>query len=687
MRHGDSANPEAIVPVAYSPPGKGGWAFEFRWRWLYLAAALFALLGGTAIWFVLTAKSIYIEVEPNAAAVELSGGFSFKVGPRHLIRSGSYQLKLSHPGFLDNTSTLTVGEEPAQIARFQLTPLPGTVTFATPGLDGARLTLDGADIGVTPLAGLTLEAGEYELALRHERYRDLRQTIVVEGRGIHQDFAFEPEPAWAEVTVASEPPGAELLVDGASVGRTPVVAEILEGDREIMLKLPRHKAWRQALEVTAGEPLMLPRVTLEPADGLVFVRSEPSGASVTVAGEFKGLTPLEVELPPGGPYEVALFREGYHPTREMVRVNPEMQRDVMIELRPHLVAVRFQAEPADAELYVDGAFRGPANQTLELVAADQEIEIRKEGYVPYVASFVPRPGLDQLIRANLQSQEQARREQLGVISNAVGQTLRLYTPTGFTMGSSRREAGRRPNETLRDVQLQRLFYLAETETTNAQFLRFNPEHSSGTAFGISLGNPSQPVVRVSWEQAALYCNWLSEQESLPLFYEVSDGRVVGFNPDSNGYRLPTEAEWAWAARVDRNGLSLRYPWGERMPPPPGSGNFADNAAQTYLDEVLMEYNDGVAVSAPVGSFQPNGRGLYDLAGNVAEWVHDFYGSIGIGGDVPVDPLGPENGEFHVIRGSSWAQASVTQIRLSHRDFGVEPRFDLGFRVARYLDEE
>lgn len=76
-----------------------------------------------------------------------------------------------------------------------------------------------------------------------------------------------------------------------------------------------------------------------------------------------------------------------------------------------------------------------------------------------------------------------------------------------------------------------------------------------------------------------------------------------------------------------------------------------------------------------------------MTGNVAEWVNDYYGAAGsIGGTEEIDPLGPEAGQFHTIRGSSWAHGSVTELRLSFRDFGAEPRDDLGFRIARYLGD-
>jgi len=88
----------------------------------------------------------------------------------------------------------------------------------------------------------------------------------------------------------------------------------------------------------------------------------------------------------------------------------------------------------------------------------------------------------------------------------------------------------------------------------------------------------------------------------------------------------------------------------------------------------------------VGSFAPNSNGFFDMGGNAAEWVHDYYGSSGqIGTAMETDPLGPVQGTYHVIRGSSWAHGTITELRLSFRDYNNESRDDVGFRVARYLE--
>lgn len=676
---------DPIAPIDFTPRQQEKRRFSYRFHWFHVVVAVFVLISSVSGWFVLTAKSVSIQVDPITAEIQIDGGLNFRLGQRYLIRSGSYEITLTNEGYHDTTTQLLVGSEQSQTHPYTMRKLPGLVSIDTGNVSGARVQLDGIDIGETPLTDVAIEPGEHQLTISQDRYLDYGETITVEGRSVQQSFEANLEPAWATISFTTAPAGADVIVDGELMGVTPLNAEILQGRRDVTLKLPGHKAWQDDFDVIAGEDFAVPQVELEPADGLVFIQSSPSGASVTIDGEFQGLTPLEVALTPNETHEATFFKNGYQPGSTTIRTAPNEESAVSFDLDPVLATVRVIAEPTDAELYINGEFRGEANQTLELMAVAQQIEVRKEGFVPYTTEFTSRPGLDQVIRVSLKSLEQARLEQIKPeITTVAGQTLKLLYPGAFTMGASRREPGRRSNETLRDIQLTRPFYLAYTEVTNAQFRQFNSDHNSGTIQGLTLNNEAQPAVRVTWTQAALYCNWLSEQEGLPVFYQVEGEEVIGINPDSIGYRLPTEAEWAWAARTDGSGNTLKYPWGDQLPPAENSGNFADVTVQAYLGEVMFDYEDGYFATAPVASFNPNHYGIYDLAGNVSEWVHDYYGSAGSIG-VETDPLGPEMGEFHVIRGSSWAHGAVTEMRLSFRDFGVEPRDDVGFRVARYLE--
>lgn len=679
---------DPIVPIDFTP--RGAERKGFRLPFTVAGVAVTTMLGvfvGIS-WFVLTARSVVFEVTPAADEMDLSGALSMPVGARYLIREGEVTVNIRAAGYYDYNGTVTVGDAQAQTFAIELIPLPGFLDLDTGSVSGAEVFVDGEAVGMTPVQQLELAAGEHTLSLRLDRYETLDTTVVMEGRSTSQALSLTLLPAWADVQFATNPPGALVTIDGVDAGQTPLTTEVLQGEHEVLVKLGAHKAWTGKIAVVAREAQTVPTIALEPADGLVTLRSTPSNASVTLDGVYKGQTPLELQIPPGSAHQLAFFVNGYQEATRRVTTSAAEESTVAVTLEPITSSVLISATPADAEVFVNGASRGKANQTLELLAASQTIEIRREGYVPYTTNFISRPGLEQKLEVSLKSLEQQRIESIKpeIVTN--GQTLKLVYPGNFVMGASRREAGRQANEIIRNVSLTKPFYLSVTEVSNAQFAEFDPEHSSGVVEGRTLANPTQPVVRVTWDQAALYCNWLSERENLMPFYQVENDKVVGINADSSGYRLPTEAEWEWAARVagDPNSL-LRFPWGAELPPPENHGNYADISAASFLGRILVNYNDSFMGSSPVGSFAPNANGFFDMGGNVAEWVHDYYGTgAAVGGAIEMDPVGPDTGSYHVVRGSSWAHGTVTELRLSFRDYSDSNRDDVGFRVARYLGE-
>ena len=208
--------------------------------------------------------------------------------------------------------------------------------------------------------------------------------------------------------------------------------------------------------------------------------------------------------------------------------------------------------------------------------------------------------------------------------NELGMRFVLVPAGTFTMGSRRGEPGRRPNETGRLVELTRAFYISATEVTNGDFRQFSPEHAPGASSGFEIAGDDQPAAKVAWRDAVRFCNWLSQREGLPPAYEERGGDFVLSEPVGIGYRLPTEAEWAWAARFAAGAENHRFPWGDERDPPPGSGNYADASAAGIVSSALLSYRDGFPVTSPVGANGANELGLFDVGGNVAEWTHDRY---------------------------------------------------------------
>ncbi|MDT8320654.1 MAG: PEGA domain-containing protein [Xanthomonadales bacterium] len=647
-----------------------------------------ALAASIAVaWFLLTARAVYIDVSPPQADVSIRGGLKLKLADYYLLREGEYLLRIEAEGYQPLSQELVIGEEQNQRYAFTLERLPGHLRVDTGPVSGARVFIEQKERAITPAVIRDLPAGEYLLRVTADRYFPYEERLLIEGLDREQTVHVSLVPAWADLTFASEPAGADVFVNDELLGQTPLTAPVLQGTHAVRVKRTGFKPWQDEIDVTANQPMRLDDIVLEPADAVVFLVSDPPRANITVNGDYRGQTPLELALNPDQDTIIRLFKQGFQAASRQMKVASGSEQRLHVNLVPELVTVEFNVTPPDAELYIDGNPAGPARQTLQLPSRPHRIEVRREGYVDYTTTVTPHAGMAQKLDLKLKSLEQARQEQIKpLITTSAGQKMKLLYPEGFTMGASRREPGRRANETIRQVVLERPFYLGLHEVTNEQYRQFDKEHSSGVAFGRSLDGARQPVVNITWEQAARYCNWLSQSESLAPFYVEKGDRIVGFNPLANGYRLPTEAEWEWAARIAADGSLLKFPWGQQLPPQKNAGNYADASVDGMLARVLAEYDDGHIVSANVGSFPAGNKGLFDMGGNVAEWTHDFYDTaIGANTRGSVDPLGPEDGEFHVIKGSSWAHGTITELRLSYRDYDVKAREDLGFRLARYLD--
>jgi formylglycine-generating enzyme required for sulfatase activity len=673
--------PVAPLPVrghAKAPSGT-------RRRWPWLVYGLLALLAAGAFQ-LFTAKAVRIVVAPEDARVSVDGAWlPIRLGGRYLLRPGDYEIRMEAEGYEPRSEPVTIGDAPSQDFRFELPKLPGRLVVAPTPAVPVRVAIDGSDVAPGASGEYLVAAGAHALRVAADRYRTFEAMVEVQGLGRRQEVPVTLEPDWADVAITTQPPGAAIRVGEEQVGTSPATVQILSGTAQLEIRKEGFKPWRQALTVTAGQALTLPPIVLQETDALLAVVTAPAGAAVTVDGRYRGTTPLETEIASGRAHAVIVAKPGYDTVTRSVTVERRGSATLRLELAERVGLVRIESEPADAELWINGERRGTATQELSLPAIAQRIEVRKEGYAPYATEVTPQPGLPQLLQVRLLTPQQAVLAATPKsVTSQQGLSLRLIEPGELTLGAPRREQGRRPNEVERSVRLTRRFYLGTREITNREFREYKPAHTSGAEKYQELAGGERPAVMLSWADAAGYCNWLSEREGLPAAYAMRDGALRLAEPLTVGYRLPTEAEWEWASRYNGGGGKRRYPWGEQMPPTERSGNFADQSAKGIVPNVLSAYDDGYPVTAPVGSFAASPLGLFDLGGNVAEWVNDIY-SVGTPGATLTDPVGPPTGQYHVIRGSSWRSASISELRFAYRDFGDQGRLDVGFRVARYAD--
>ena len=250
-------------------------------------------------------------------------------------------------------------------------------------------------------------------------------------------------------------------------------------------------------------------------------------------------------------------------------------------------------------------------------------------------------------------------------------------PAGeFLMGSADADDDQRP---VHPVQVDE-FFMAVQPVTNKEYARFvrdtgyrapaiyevplvasvgGSERAStfrhlGTPYVWKDGGPppdraDHPVTLVRHEDATAYCVWLATQTGKP-------------------FRLPTEAEWEKAARGGAE--SKKYPWGNRL----------DHNLANFLENPAMKSSQG---TTPVRSYPPNGFGLFDMAGNVWEWVYDWYDARYYGNASLRNPPGPPIGQLRILRGGSWIVSDVRMLSCGHRH-KVPPdtySYSIGFRVA------
>lgn len=244
--------------------------------------------------------------------------------------------------------------------------------------------------------------------------------------------------------------------------------------------------------------------------------------------------------------------------------------------------------------------------------------------------------------------------------------MRIVNAGTFTMGSPDTEIGRYPNESPQhEVKITNDYFMGKYEITQEQW-----EAVMGSNPSYWIGN-NLPVERVSWYDAVEFCNALSVLLDLEPFYTI-DGTIVTSNWSKNGFRLPTEAEWEYAARG-----------GEQE-------NYQIYSGSDDLSEVGWYRENSGMQTHPVGQKSANELGIYDMSGNVWEWAWDWYEEDYYLRSYYSDPLGPVTGTSHTKRGGSWGNSISWGCRSAIRGGGSPPDDqdnDLGFRIVRNTQSE
>lgn len=638
--------------------------------------------------FYFFAKGVVIEVSPNSASVnadiKLESGLGFKAGNRFIFFPGKKIIQIQSPGFYSEFHEIFI-DSSSNTQLIELTKKPGKVSLHFESEIDIRIFVDGKES--FPISGFHLiEAGDRLIEVRNPLYLPFAEVISVNGMDQVQTFNFKLISNSGTLNVATSPSGAEIYKDEIYLGKTPLQLNLPVGLNKLIFKIDGYEDFVLLENIDLGKLKSIEPVQLSLLPGKLRVESIPKNSKIMVGDTFKGFTPLEIFLEPEISHILSISAEGYLTKFKEITVDTNSDSSVLLELDKEYGNVSIDSNIL-SDIYIEDTLLGKTPFKGLLHAVNQTIVVKQKNYRTYTTSIKPNSSFDTQVFASLMPEEEARFiESPSKYITKANHTMKLLRPDMIVMGAKRSEIGQRANETIRKVKLTKPFYLSIHEVTNLQYSLFKKNHLKPNI------EENHPVVNISWNEAAIYCNWLSSQEGFIDFYQIVDGNVIGINYDSNGYRLPTESEWSWTARSEaKKNVYLKYPWGNSMPIPKSFANFADESSKSKLSFYIPNYFDSFAKTAPVGSFTSNKKGIFDLGGNVSEYVNDFYSIQPENQEIYINYLGPKRGNLHVIKGSNWKSASNTELRYAYRDKLSDGNEVTGFRIARWLigitDEE
>ena len=616
------------------------------------------------------------------AVINTSEGIAFVLGNRLILLSNQTNLEVRVEGY-ETYRSLIKSDRPRRLD-VRLLPLPGMVDLVIEAPSQVEIRIDGTLMGVANRLATELGAGTHEIELTSPLIQTFSSSFQVEGLGKQQEFIFRPDPAPSYLTVGTDPDDATIVLDGQQELVKPVVDLLVGlGSHELSVSAEGYVPRTIEFATTLDERLDLGTIKLTANPFVVHVASDPTDAAILLDGKFLGSTNFRLQLEPSVNHVITLQKPNFKPVVLEVTGAPGEQTRKSFQLEEISVAVKVSAN-IQAEITHNG---NPVGETpLDLRAQDEDrITISRQDYASQSRVVRTANGTSQDFHFTLLTIEQHKYKNApDTIEISDRLKLKKFPAMRYTMSKGEETwgaSGSKPNASESvAVVLTRPFYLATTEVSIKDYQAFQ---SSGNQ---SPANDRLPITNVSWIDAARFCNWLSRRDNLSPVYEFdSNGLYRSVDSSALGYRLPTELEWLaiYSHDVESNKTIEPYPWGKSSAIPRAYGNFAGRESSQKLDRFNLEYIDNHGGVASIGSYRPNGNGIFDMAGNVSEWMHDFYALWPSTGEL-TDYIGPENGLDHVVRGGNYATMDSAKLTSSFRQFVNGKDEKVGFRVARWV---
>ena len=601
---------------------------------------------------------------------------SFRAGEKHKWR---IECELYHSE--SGEATIPVKEGENITVEKRLRPAFGYLNITSSPENGAVVFIDGKKVGQTPFKSDRLASGEHRVRVMKEMFSAAEKTFTVtDGNTTQAPMTMAANFVSVNITTDSN---SDIYVDNEKKGTGTWNGRLSDGPHSLEARKASHKTAIKNVQLTLGttENIVIPDPV--PIYGTLEVVSNPIGANIIIDGKSFGTTPRVLGNVLIGTHELRLEKTGCTPVIKNFNLDDKNKLSINEKL-PTGREISISTDKSGDRIYVDGSYIGVSPLTSTLSFGEHEITAIR-GYdgdgtnglnaIKGISGVKATAKTITVAQTGGESSVKLSFELENKTFTVNGVSFEMIAVKGgtFTMGATS-EQGSDANSDERPTHSVTLsdYYIGKFEVTVAQFREFINETNYRTdadkdggsyiwngsswekrngvnwkcdASGKMRGSweDNHPVIHVSWNDAKAYCEWLS--------------RKTG-----QSFRLPTEAEWEYAARGGNKSRGYKY-----------SGSNSINDVAWYTS------NSG-SKTHQVGTKSPNELGIYDMSGNVWEWCQDWYGNYSSGSQT--NPTGPSSGSTRVRRGGSWCNFAE-YCRVSYRiSYSPDYRDDiLGLRLA------
>jgi formylglycine-generating enzyme required for sulfatase activity len=592
-----------------------------------------SLPSGTPAKQVTTSQYLIFQVEPKDAMVTVNGEvWNNSDGvARKFVPFGAYQYSVEAKMYHTKSGRVEVNDPNNKVqVSATLEPAFGYISIPNDGsLSGAKIYIDKELAGQAPLTSKPLASGSHTVMAVKPLYQSKEQTVTVSDG---QTTTFSPTMTadFSTVTFTVEN-NAEIWVNDERKGTGRWTGDLASGEYVVETRLANHRSVSTIKHISAAQPKQT--ITLDaptPIYGSINVSTTPDMADVYIDDKLVGQTPLFLQEYLVGEHKVRVSKANYGAYQTSVVVKENQMSEVGGALS-NLANVTLTTNALAAQLFVDGQSKGLLTNVSQLGYGRHDILLKADGYNDYTSSIEVTQSQCTFNFA----MEAKEREMLTFTVRGVTFTMIPVKGGTFSMGATAEQS--KLSDIERPVHQVTLsnYYIGETEVTQALWTAVMGENPS------NFKGDNRPVEQVSWKDCQTFIRKLNA--------------LTGKN-----FRLPTEAEWEYAARGGSKSQGYQYS---------GSNNLSSVA--------WCSYNSG-GQTHDVKTKSPNELGIYDMSGNVWEWCQDWYGKYS--SNSVTNPTGAASGFLRVNRGGCWGSGGGCSALRGNATPGN--RYDyLGLRLA------